>query len=121
MVICVINNARATVVPTTTIPAPTTTTPAPTLAECRFDYMKYADTYSDLKSTFGYDEAKLKGHYTTYVGVENRTPCGIPSCTFDAGEYLKNNTDLTITSVNALTHYKTTGINENRVIRKCVI
>lgn len=39
-----------------------------------FDAQYYADTYADLKETFGYDEALLYNHYLNYGKAEGRTP-----------------------------------------------
>ena len=48
---------------------------AETQADSKFDYRYYADTYPDLKATFGYDEKALKKHYITFGKKEGRKCC----------------------------------------------
>ena len=55
-----------------------------------FDAKYYADTYSDLKAAFGYDEKALYNHYMTFGLGEER--CGSP--TFNVVEYRKAYADL---------------------------
>lgn len=38
----------------------------------KFNYIKYADDYADLKKAFGYDKQKLWNHYQTYGRKEGR-------------------------------------------------
>ena len=86
---------------------------------CQFDARRYADAYPDLKNAFGYNEDQLRGHYVNYGIREGRSPCGIPSCSFDHGEYYKYNPDVKAAGMDAAQHFKQYGIKEGRLIRKC--
>ncbi len=55
-----------------------------------FDYKYYANTYSDLKATFGYNESSLRNHWLTYGIKEGRSGSPI----LDLKYYVKNNGDL---------------------------
>ena len=50
----------------------------------------YADSYSDLKAAFGYNEAQLYNHYLNYGIREGRSASPV----FDPVFYLNNNSDL---------------------------
>ena len=79
----------ALVVAVTTMFAGTLTVSAEGVKDV-FDAKYYADTYSDLKAAFGYDEKALYNHYVTYGLSEGR--CGSP--TFNVVEYRKAYADL---------------------------
>ena len=79
-----------------------------------FNYRYYADRYSDLKATFGYNEVLLKSHWISYGVKEGRQASPV----LDVVYYASNNSDL----VNAFgynydaiyNHYLTFGYNEGR-------
>lgn len=55
-----------------------------------FNAVFYADSYSDLKSAFGYNEAALYNHYIQYGIREGRSASPV----FDPMYYLNHNSDL---------------------------
>lgn len=79
-----------------------------------FDYKWYADTYTDLKSAFGYDEIKLKEHWLSAGIKEGRSG----SILYDGKYYLENNGDLKNAFNNdyekAYKHFVSTGWSELR-------
>lgn len=103
----------------------------PAITKCTFNATKYANYYSDLKSSIGTNESKLKEHWLTVGITEGRTPCGsdMPSCRFDALTYVSIYPDLVKASndpyylnnmtrimTDAKKHYTTLGITEGRGI-----
>ena len=98
-----------------------------------FDYMAYANTYSDLLQAFGYNKQSLYTHYINYGRSEGRVAHAITyrpnklsvfskggneSYFFDADRYAADYPDLYVAlgkSKSALwNHYKTFGIAEGR-------
>ncbi|MGN9134481.1 C40 family peptidase [Clostridium sp. HCP1S3_B4] len=79
-----------------------------------FDYKYYADTYPDLKDTYGYDYEKLYNHYITCGIKEGRSPSKI----FDPIYYLNTNADVKAYYGNdyeaAYKHFISEGYKENR-------
>lgn len=45
-------------------------------APCKFDPIRYADAYPDLKKAFGYNADQLLRHYNEWGAREGRSPCG---------------------------------------------
>ena len=89
----------------------------------QFDYIDYADRYSDLKDAFGYDRGALYNHYLTcginegrvanFLGTEGTIE------RFDYMDYADRYSDLQAAfgyDRDALyNHYITCGINEGRI------
>ena len=89
-----------------------------------FDYIDYADRYSDLKAAFGYDRDALYNHYLTYGIKEGRIvnfwrAAGTID-KFDYIDYADRYSDLEAAfgyDREALyTHYLTYGIKEGRIV-----
>ena len=84
------------------------------VSEYLFDSTYYADTYSDLKSVYGYNAALLKAHYETYGIAEGRSASPV----FDPVYYLNKYSDLKSTYGNdyteAYNHFVNFGISEGR-------
>lgn len=88
-----------------------------------FDYMDYADRYSDLKDAFGYDRTALYNHYLTCGINEGRTAnfqrAEGSIDRFDYIDYADRYSDLEAAfgyDRDALyNHYLTYGINEGRI------
>ena len=85
-----------------------------------FNYVAYADRYSDLKDAFGYNKKALYNHYITYGINENRiAEFNLSLDNFDYIAYADRYSDLKDTfgyNQKALyNHYITYGINEGRV------
>lgn len=57
---------------TVSIPQPITESIDTNKEKNKFNFIKYADDYSDLKKVFGYDKEKLWNHYLTYGKKEGR-------------------------------------------------
>jgi hypothetical protein len=83
-----------------------------------FQAKYYADTYSDLKNAFGYNESQLYNHYITYGIKEGRSASPI----FDPKFYLSNNSDLKKAYgndyVKAYNHWINWGCKEGRYSSK---
>lgn len=80
-----------------------------------FDAVYYSNKYSDLKSAFGTDAAKLYNHFITSGITEGRQGCA----TFNVKNYLTKNSDLLAAFgagnyVAAYTHYIYSGYAESR-------
>lgn len=80
-----------------------------------FDANFYANNYSDLRQAFGYNEAQLYNHWTTYGIKEGR----ISSQVFDVKYYLANNQDLinafgATNYAAAYNHFRIYGMSEGR-------
>ncbi len=106
---------------TSTPPVPP---PTPTTINCKFDPIKYADYYADVKKTFGYDVAKLNNHWITWGISDGRSPCGadMPSCKFSGENYVSLYPDLIKAGVNGRNHYVQYGFKEGRdVCRKTIV
>ena len=92
--------------------------PNSSIAVLCFDYQYYADTYSDLKAAFGYNETQLYNHWKTYGIKEGRSASPILDLKF----YIENNSDLTAAYGNdykaAYTHFITWGYKEYRLSSK---
>jgi len=86
--------------------------------DCPFDYRAYADRYSDLKNTFGYDKTKLTNHWNTNGKREGRNPCsdtGSWGCKFDWMSYRNRYADLgQMNQEQLMEHWNTTGKKEGR-------
>ena len=88
-----------------------------------FDYVRYADTYPDLKQAYGYDAQKLYTHYITLGKPEGRIGMRTKASyldysNFDAARYAAENPDVMAavgSSRNALyKHFKEFGQFEGR-------
>lgn len=60
------------------------------IANYCFNAIYYADTYSDLKKAYEYDEKKLKNHWLTYGIREGRSASPVLNLKY----YIQNNSDL---------------------------
>lgn len=80
-----------------------------------FNPMYYANTYSDLKAAFGYDEGRLFEHFINYGMKERRRG----SATFDVKVYMNKYEDLRKAFGDNYPkyylHYLTFGISEGRM------
>lgn len=90
-----------------------------------FDYRQYADTYTDLKNTMGYDADLLWDHYEKFGKQEGRlagiTPAAFLTIdNFNAEGYAASNPDVAAvfgTDANALLeHYLQYGFYEGRAV-----
>jgi len=91
------------------------------VAKCAFNAQEYLNAYSDVREY--YDINTAKNHYIQYgINEINRSPCGNInlSCRFNPTKYesyyqdLKNAFNGDATSL--INHYKTKGIEENRIV-----
>ena len=88
-----------------------------------FDYIDYADRYSDLKAAFGYDRAALYNHYFTCGINEGRIAnfrgAEVTINEFDYIDYANRYSDLEAVfgydRAALYNHYLTYGINEGRI------
>lgn len=88
-----------------------------------FDYVRYADTYPDLKAAYGYDAQKLYAHYVNLgksegrLGMRTRASY-LNAAIFDASRYAAENPDVVAakgTGKKALfDHYMRCGQYEGR-------
>ena len=86
-----------------------------------FDPIFYADSNSDLKAAFGYDQTKLFNHFLTN-GCKESSRYGKTISTFNVLVYASHNPDLVNAfgalnannAINYYNHYCTNGHNENR-------
>lgn len=106
----------ATTTPIITPVKPPVIPPVTSTISCKFEAVKYADYYPDLKAAFGYNDAQLKTHWLNYGLKEGRTPCGavMPACRFNSSNYVNLYSDLVKAKVNGESHYRSFGVNEGR-------
>ena len=91
-----------------------------------FDYMKYADTYPDLKAIYGYDQNLLYQHWINCGSKENRVAClnrfaYLSYFNFDFDAYRENYPELAkkygADDLSLWSHYITNGVKEGRICR----
>lgn len=89
-----------------------------------FNYVRYADTYPDLKAIYGYNKDALYNHYVNSGKAEGRVGCmsptmGLTADKFDAAQYAKDNPDVAAALGNnaaaMYNHYLTSGLSEGRI------
>lgn len=95
-----------------------------------FNYVRYADTYPDLKAGFGYNSNALWNHYATSGQTEGRTAAYNPMTyltldNFDAARYAADNPDVAAaigTDRTALYRHATTnGLMEGRAVHSTAL